>query len=161
MKKARRHLAILSLVAQRLRHLQSRVYPGMAREQQLFKSCADYSSSCSHALSNHHPSTARASSAIIGQRKEGNVETAKHKDRSHGQFAAIGASGDHFYRIRKVVASQPLFNAKQKTCISQSSETKQQNKRGKGKKGCMKKSKRVFIKLRIKGGRKRRIYSIV
>ena len=113
-------LAILSLVAQRSRHLQSRVYPGMAREQRLFKSCADYSSSCSHALSNHHPSTARASSSvIIGQRKEGNVETAKHKDRSHGQFAAIGASGDHFDRIRKVVATATPLQRQTKHTSSQ------------------------------------------
>ena len=88
MKKARRHLAILSLVAQRLRHLQSRVYSGMAREQRLFES---WQITPAVALMHyHHPSTSRASSVIVGQRKEGNVETAKHKDRSHGQFAAIG-----------------------------------------------------------------------
>jgi hypothetical protein len=50
-KRAIRFLAILPLVAQRSRHLQSREYSGMERDQQHLKSGADCSRSCSLTLS--------------------------------------------------------------------------------------------------------------
>ena len=54
---------------------------------------------------------------------------------SHGQFAAIGASGDHFDRIRKVVATAtPLQRQTKKTVSAKAAKQSSKIKGGRGKK---------------------------